>query len=123
MPADLQDVLRSSLGPGYRIERELGGGGMSRVFLATDMGLDRAVVVKVLSSEHTTGVSPDRFRREIQVTAKLQHPHIVPLLSAGTADGVLYYVMPYLGGESLRTRGVVPRCVSKGIGSLASAPS
>jgi serine/threonine-protein kinase len=104
MPADLQDVLRSSLGPGYRIERELGGGGMSRVFLATDIGLDRAVVVKVLSSEQTTGVSPDRFRREIQVTAKLQHPHIVPLLSAGTADGVLYYVMPYLGGESLRAR-------------------
>ena len=104
MPADLQDQLRTTLGPAYRIERELGGGGMSRVFLATDLTLDRTVVVKVLASEHTAGVSPDRFRREIQLTAKLQHPHIVPLISAGAVEGVLYYVMPYVTGESLRAR-------------------
>jgi hypothetical protein len=104
MSSELRDQLTVSLGPNYAIERELGGGGMSRVFLARDLTLDRAVVVKVLSSEYSAGVSADRFRREIQVIAKLQHPHVVPLLSAGSSEGGLYYVMPFLGGETLRAR-------------------
>src|SRR5687767_8454226 len=77
---------------------------MSRVFVARDLALDRDVVVKVLDRESTAGVSGDRFRREIQVIARLQHPHIMPILSAGTADGALYYVMPFMGGETLRAR-------------------
>ena len=86
------------------MDRELGGAGMSRVFLASDLALDRPVVIKVLSPEQSAGVSGARFRREVQLVAKLQHPHIVPILSAGDADGALYYVMPYLPGESLRAR-------------------
>lgn len=100
----IHDALQQALGAGYRVERELGGGGMSRVFVARDLGLDRDVVVKVLSRESTAGVSGERFRREIQVIARLQHPHIVSILSAGSADGALYYVMPFIGGESLRAR-------------------
>ena len=104
MTDSLRNSLQSALGSGYRVERELGGGGMSRVFVARDLALDRDVVVKVLDRESTTGVSGDRFRREIQVIARLQHPHIMPILSAGTADGALYYVMPFMGGETLRAR-------------------
>jgi serine/threonine-protein kinase len=77
---------------------------MSRVFIARDVALDRDVVVKVLSEESTTGVSGDRFRREIQLIARLQHPHIVSIHSAGAADGTLFYVMPFIGGESVRAR-------------------
>ena len=104
MDTDLRAALQQSLGTGFRIERELGGGGMSRVFLATDIALERQVVVKVLSPELAERVSADRFRREIQLIAKLQHPHVVPVLSAGDAEGALYYVMPFLSGESLRNR-------------------
>ena len=100
----LRDGLQSSLGSNYTIERELGGGGMSRVFLARDLTLDRGVVVKLLSAESTSGVSADRFRREIQVIARLQHPHVVSILSAGAFDAGLYYVMPYLSGETVRAR-------------------
>jgi TolB-like protein len=103
-PSPLADTLQRALGAQYRVERELGGGGMSRIFLAHDLGLDREVVVKVLSSEATEGVSADRFRREIQLIARLQHPHVVPILSAGSADGSLYYVMPFVAGETLRER-------------------
>ncbi len=92
------------LGPAYRIERELGGGGMSRVFLATEVALGRPVAVKVLPPELSQGVSQERFRREIQMAASLQHPHIVPLLAAGDAGGALYYTMPMVDGESLRAR-------------------
>jgi serine/threonine-protein kinase len=77
---------------------------MSRVFVATEASLARRVVVKVLPPERTYGVNVDRFRREIQVAAQLQHPHIVPVLSAGDADGLLYYTMPFVVGESLRAR-------------------
>lgn len=77
---------------------------MSRVFLATDLSLDRQVVIKVLAPELAAGVSAERFRREIQMVAKLQHPHIVSILSAGDAEGALYYVMPFMSGESLRGR-------------------
>ena len=104
MTDSIRQTLQTSLGAGYRIERELGGGGMSRVFVARDLSLDRDVVVKVLPPESTEGVSGDRFRREIQLIAKLQHPHVVPIISAGAADGVLYYVMPFVGGESMRAR-------------------
>ena len=77
---------------------------MSRVYLATDLSLDRQVVVKVLARDLSAGVSGARFRREMQLVANLSHPHIIPLLSAGEADGTLYYVMPYLTGEPLRAR-------------------
>ena len=104
MTTSLADTLQRTLGDAYRVDRELGGGGMSRVFVAHDLSLDRDVVIKVLSDEATAGVSADRFRREIQVIARLQHPHVVPIHSAGSADGSLYYTMPYVAGETLRAR-------------------
>ena len=100
----LQDRLQSALGESYRVEKELGGGGMSRVFLAQEVRLGRQVVVKVLPPEMAAGVSAERFEREIQLAAKLQHPHIVPLLTAGAKGDLLYYVMPHIAGESLRAR-------------------
>ena len=100
----LAGSLQRALGDGYRVDRELGGGGMSRVFVARDLTLDRDVVIKVLSGEATSGISADRFRREIQLIAKLQHAHVVPILSAGAADGSLYYTMPFVTGETLRAR-------------------
>jgi eukaryotic-like serine/threonine-protein kinase len=104
MSTELRDNLQNSLGTAYRLERELGGGGMSRVFLAHDTALERAVVVKVLSPELAAGVSIDRFRREILLAARLQHPHIVPVLAAGEAAGLPYYTMPFIDGQSLRKR-------------------
>src|SRR3989440_555010 len=100
----LQDRLQAALGESYRVESELGGGGMSRVFLADEVRLGRRVVVKVLPPEMAAGVSADRFEREIQLAAQLQHPHIVPLLTAGAKGDLLYYVMPHIAGESLRAR-------------------
>jgi len=99
--SELRERLEHSLGEVFAIERELGGGGMSRVFLARERALDRQVVVKVLHPE-LSGVNVDRFRREIQVVAQLQHPHIVPVLAAGESGGILYFTMPYIDGESLR---------------------
>ena len=104
MQDDLTPRLQRSLGDAFTIERELGGGGMSRVFLATDRALDRRVVVKVLDLEGTVAASAERFRREIKLIAQLQHPHIVPVLTAGGDDTLLWYVMPYVAGESLRAR-------------------
>jgi serine/threonine-protein kinase len=98
---ELRERLESSLGEVFAIERELGGGGMSRVFLARERALDRQVVVKVLHPE-LSGVNVERFRREIQVVAQLQHPHIVPVLAAGESRGILYFTMPFIDGESLR---------------------
>src|SRR5689334_23059754 len=98
---ELSGQLQTSLGEAFAIERELGGGGMSRVFLARERALDRQVVVKALHPE-LSGVNVDRFRREIQVVAQLQHPHIVPVLVAGESGGILYFTMPYVDGESLR---------------------
>ena len=97
-----EERLRASLSDAYEIERELSGAGMSRVFVATDRALGRRVVVKVLPPELTAGVNRERFRREIQVAAQLQHPHIVTLLSAGEDDDILFYTMPFIEGESLR---------------------
>jgi len=101
---ELRDRLQAILGAAYRIERELGGGGMSRVFLAEEVRLGRHVVVKVLPPEMAAGVSIDRFEREIHLAAKLQHPHIVPLLAAGSDGDLLYYIMPRVEGQSLRVR-------------------
>ncbi|MBC7790232.1 MAG: protein kinase [Anaerolineae bacterium] len=96
--------LQEVLGEGHRIERELGGGGMSRVFLATDTTVARPVVVKLLAPELTSDVMVARFRRELEVTGQLQHPHILPVLVTGARDGLLYYITPYVSGESLRRR-------------------
>ena len=104
MNSDLQNQLQEILGSTYRIDRELGGAGMSRVFVATELELDRQVVVKVLPPDLAAGINTDRFRREIQLAARLQHPHIVPLLTAGAKGSLLYYTMPYISGENLRTR-------------------
>src|SRR5690349_4686482 len=99
---DLRQQLQQTLGDAYRVERELGGGGMSRVFVAQDTALDRTVVVKVLHPEMAAAVNIERFRREIRVSAQLQHPHIVPVLSAGETAGLPYFTMPYVEGKSLR---------------------
>ena len=96
--------LVAALDGTYLLRRELGGGGMSRVFEAREVSLGRSVVVKLLAPDIGSGVSADRFRNEIQLAANLRHPHIVPLLSAGDADGMLYYTMPYISGESLASR-------------------
>ncbi|HEV7837724.1 MAG TPA: protein kinase, partial [Gemmatimonadaceae bacterium] len=96
--------LQHALGNRYRIAEELGGGGMSRVFVAREIELGRDVVVKVLPPDLGSGLNVDRFRREIQTAAQLQHPHIVPLLAAGAKDDLLYFTMPRIEGETLRAR-------------------
>src|SRR5262245_59623583 len=103
MPGTLDD-LQTALGDSYKLERELGGGAISRVYLAEEAALGRRVVVKVLPPELMAGVSIDRFRREIQFAARLQQAQIVPLLSAGEMNGVPYYTMPFVDGESLRAK-------------------
>ena len=104
MSSDLQARLQTALGSAYRFERELGGGGMSRVFVAEDLELGRKVVLKVLPPDLAAGLSIERFRREIHLAAQLQHPNVVPLHAAGVADGLLYYTMPLVEGESLRSK-------------------
>ena len=98
----LEDRLGKALGSQYTIDRELGGGGMARVFLGTETRLDRRVVIKVLPPDAAAGVSIERFQREIMMAARLQNPHIVPLLAAGDADGLPFFTMPFVEGESLR---------------------
>ena len=102
--ADLRAQLESTLGGAYAIERELGGGGMARVFLATEHALARRVVIKVLTPELAAEVSAKRFAREIRLAASLQQANIVPVLSAGELDGMPYYVMPFVDGLSLREK-------------------
>ncbi|MFN2566517.1 MAG: protein kinase [Gemmatimonadaceae bacterium] len=104
MTGDLRQELQGIVGETYELQRELGGGGMSRLFLATDRSLRRPVVIKVLPPERTSTVSAIRFQREIELAAQLQHPHILPVHAAGARDGLLYYVMPFVPGESLRHR-------------------
>ncbi len=104
MTDTLREQLQTSLGAAYTLGRELGGGGMSRVFVAEDRALGRTVVVKVLSPELMAGVNVDRFRREIRLAARLQHPHIVPVLQSGETDGLPYFTMPFVEGQSLRSR-------------------
>ena len=96
--------LTESLSDRYRLERELGQGGMATVYLAEDLKHGRKVAIKVLHPELSAVIGGDRFLAEIKVTANLQHPHILGLIDSGEADGLLYYVMPYVAGESLRTR-------------------
>jgi tetratricopeptide (TPR) repeat protein/tRNA A-37 threonylcarbamoyl transferase component Bud32 len=116
---DLRTTLQQSLGGAYTIERELGGGGMSRTYVAEETSLHRRVVVKVLSPDLAAGVSVDRFKREIQLAAALQHPHIVPVLSAGDTNGLPYYTMPFVAGESLRARlARGPMSVTEAVGLL-----
>src|SRR5882762_6759037 len=96
--------LTTALAGRYRIERELGAGGMATVYLAQDLKHDRKVAIKVLRPELAAVLGADRFVVEIKTTAALQHPHILPLFDSGTADGFLYYVMPYIQGETLRSK-------------------
>ena len=96
--------LKAALGDAYLIERELTGGGMSRVFVAREQALGREVVIKVLPRELAAGVNRERFRREVQLAARLSHPYIVPLLHAGEAGELLWFTMPFISGESLRHR-------------------
>jgi serine/threonine-protein kinase len=93
---DVVVTLNVALEGRYRIERELGGGGMSRVFLANETTLDRQVVIKVLASELAAVLSTERFAREVKLAARLQQANIVPVLSAGVADGVPFYTMPFV---------------------------
>jgi serine/threonine protein kinase/tetratricopeptide (TPR) repeat protein len=102
--ADPLDRLRPALADRYRIERELGAGGMATVYLAEDLKHQRHVAIKLLRPELAVALGPERFLREITLTARLEHPHILPLLDSGEADGLLYYVMPYVEGETLRDR-------------------
>jgi serine/threonine protein kinase/Tfp pilus assembly protein PilF len=102
--ADLLERVRASLAGRYTIERELGRGGMALVFLAHDLRHHRLVAIKVLRPELAAALGAERFLREIEIAAGLTHPHILPLYDSGDADGLLYYVMPYVEGESLRDR-------------------
>ena len=96
--------LTAALADHYRLDRELGAGGMATVYLAHDLKHDRNVAIKVLHSDLGAALGGDRFLSEIRTTARLQHPHILPLLDSGDADGLLYYVMPLVTGETLRAR-------------------
>src|SRR5687767_4804354 len=100
----LTDRLNNALAERYRIERHLGAGGMATVFLAHDLKHDRKVALKVLKPELAAVLGAERFVVEIKTTAALQHPHILPLFDSGTADSFLYYVMPYIEGETLRDK-------------------
>lgn len=104
MTASLRDQLAAALGSAFTIERELGGGGMARVFVAEEKALGRRVVIKVLEPDLAGTIDADRFRREIGFAAQLSHPHVVPLLTAGEVDGIPYYTMPFVKGRSLRER-------------------
>ena len=102
--ADQLERLSSALSGSYRVEREIGTGGMATVYLAQDLRHDRRVALKVLRAELAAVIGADRFLAEIKTTANLQHPHILPLHDSGTVDGTVFYVMPYVEGESLRDR-------------------
>ena len=102
--SDAVQRLTAALADRYVIERELGAGGMATVYLAHDVRHDRKVALKVLRPELSAILGGDRFLHEIKTTANLQHPHILSLFDSGEADGLVYYVMPYIEGESLRDR-------------------
>jgi eukaryotic-like serine/threonine-protein kinase len=104
MPQELLEKLKAALGDTYLLRGEVGRGGMSFVFEAEERTLGRRVVIKVMRPEISTSVNADRFRRETKIAAQLRHPNIVPLYSAGDVDGMLYYTMPFIQGESLRQR-------------------
>ncbi|MBA3498423.1 MAG: protein kinase [Gemmatimonadales bacterium] len=104
VPTEAHSRLQSALADRYRVEREIGRGGMARVYLAHDLRHDRDVAIKVLLPELAASLGSDRFLREIHIEAGLQHPHILPLHDSGVAGGLPYYVMPYVAGETLRDR-------------------
>ena len=101
---DQLDRLKDALSDRYSVERELGRGGMATVYLAHDLKHDRQVAIKVLRPDLAAALGPERFHREIKIAAQLQHPNILPLHDSGEADGLLYYVMPYVEGQSLRDK-------------------
>src|SRR3989440_267082 len=101
---DVLETLRARLAPNYDVEREIGAGGMARVFLAVQQHPHRRVAIKVLDPQVSTRLLRERFIREVDLSSNLSHPHIVPIFSAGEVDGLFYYVMPYVEGESLRHR-------------------
>ena len=103
MPSSLED-LRAALAGRYEIDREIGKGGMATVYLASDLKHDRHVAIKVLRPELAAVLGAERFVQEIKTTANLQHPHILPLFDSGEADSFLYYVMPFIDGETLRDK-------------------
>lgn len=125
VPADPLGALQGALAGRYRIERVIGEGGMATVYLAQEIKHDRAVVLKVLKPEVAAWLGGQRFRAEIQILARLSHPYIVPLIDSGEAAGMLYYVMPYMSGETLRdrlTKGRLPLRDALGVlGDLAAA--
>ncbi len=102
--ADLFDRLQDALGDAYDLERDLARTAMSHLFLATEVSLNRQVVIKVLPPELVSEVSASRFKQEMELAAQLQHPNILPVLTAGVSDDLIYYIMPYVSGESLRDR-------------------
>ena len=101
---DVLEQLRAALGDRYEVDRQVGEGGMATVFLARDVRHGRQVAIKTLRAELAVSIGADRFLREIQLAANLQHPNILALYDSGEADGILFYVMPYIEGESLRGR-------------------
>ncbi|MFL5606202.1 MAG: serine/threonine-protein kinase, partial [Gemmatimonadaceae bacterium] len=101
---ELRDQLQGTLGAAYSLDHELGGGGMSRVFVATETALGRSVVVKALPPDLVDSVNMERFRREIRLGVSLHHPNIVPVLTTGESSGTPYYTMPLVEGSSLRAR-------------------
>src|SRR5512135_2624670 len=102
--SDAANRLAAALADRYRLERELGAGGMATVYLALDLRHDRNVALKVLRPELAAVIGAERFLAEIRTTANLQHPHILPLFDSGEVDGLLFYVMPFVEGETLRDR-------------------
>ena len=103
-PSEAVTRLNAALSGRYRIESELGEGGMATVYLAEDIKHERKVALKVLKPELAAVVGAERFLAEIKTTANLQHPHILPLFDSGEADGLVFYVMPFIAGETLRDR-------------------
>ncbi len=101
---DQIERLKSALADRYEVERELGSGGMATVYLAKDLKHERQVALKVLRPDLAAVLGVERFLREVRIEANLSHPHILPLYDSGEADGFLYYVMPYVDGESLRDK-------------------
>src|SRR5512143_3488402 len=105
------EQLREHLAPRYQVERQIGAGGMARVYLATEQHPRRSVAIKVLEPDIASRLMYDRFIREVELSSRLTHPHIVPIFAAGEAGGLLYYIMPYIEGESLRHRDIKPENV------------
>src|SRR3989442_15533567 len=101
---DVLETLRASLASRYDVEREIGAGGMARVFLAVEQHPHRRGAIKVLDPQGSTRLLRERFIREVDLSSNLSHPHIVPIFSAGEVDGLFYYLLPYVEGGALRHR-------------------